>query len=58
MMFSVQKVQNFPAARAKSDAKGKKIIDFYLAPKIFTQIAKKNTQLSDEKKTLVWRVRQ
>ena len=37
MMFSVQKVQNFPAARAKSDAKGKKTIDFYLAPKIFTQ---------------------
>ena len=45
----MQKVQNFPAARAKSDAKGKKTIHFYLAPKIFTQNVNFFTQLSDEK---------
>ena len=49
MMFSVQKVQKFPAARAKSDAKGKKTIHFNLAPKKFTQNVNFFTQLSDEK---------
>ena len=37
MMFSLKKVQKFPAARAKSDAKGKKTIHFYLAPKKIAQ---------------------
>ena len=36
-MFCVKKMQNFPAARAKNDAKGKKTVNFYRITKNFTQ---------------------
>ena len=47
-MFCVKEVQHFPAARAKSDAKGKKTLNFYRITKIFTQSINFFTQ--DEKK--------
>lgn len=51
-MFYVKKVQNFPAARAKSDAKGKKTVNLYRFTKNFTQSINFFTQLSDEKNTV------